>query len=132
MVDTKSYLEWFDKASDDIKAAKVLVAQGEINNIAGFHVQQAIEKCLKAFLIKNTGELPEKKHNLVRLSNLCHTYEQGFERFNYDFAEITRYYIKTRYPVDNPLNLNKEQVSKAIKVAEDVFSFAKMKISDSK
>lgn len=82
MVDTRNYLDWLDKAYDDIKAAKVILNQGEINNIAGFHVQQAIEKCLKAFLIKNTGELPEKKHNLVRLSNLCYTYENGFENFN--------------------------------------------------
>ena len=50
--------------------------------------------------------------------------------FIYDFAEITRYYIRTRYPVDNPFILNKEQVGKAIEVAEEVLSFVKMKIAD--
>jgi len=43
---------------------------------------------------------------------------------------MTRYYIKTRYPVDNPLTLNRNQVDKALKVAEEVLNFVKMKIAD--
>jgi HEPN domain-containing protein len=41
---------WLQYASDDLKSAKVLLAE-EVYNIACFHAQQAVEKLFKAFIL---------------------------------------------------------------------------------
>ncbi len=44
--------EWVKKGDSDFIAAKTLAQQKGLENQTGFHCQQAVEKWLKAYLIK--------------------------------------------------------------------------------
>ena len=50
-------LEWLRYAEIDRRAAKHLLEAGEYETCA-FHCQQAIEKLLKAVIVKQTGQRP--------------------------------------------------------------------------
>jgi HEPN domain-containing protein len=60
---------WLQYASDDLKSAKVLLAE-EVYNIACFHAQQAVEKLFKAFIATYDQPIP-RIHNLIRLHKIC-------------------------------------------------------------
>jgi HEPN domain-containing protein len=55
-----------------------------------------VEKALKALIVRRTGDLPPRIHNLMRLAETA-----GIELLA-DYAlflgELSMYYIKTRYP----------------------------------
>ena len=57
MVDSKSYEEWIEAAKKDLKGAEILLEATGVEELVAFHCQQAVEKYLKAFLIKETGIL---------------------------------------------------------------------------
>jgi HEPN domain-containing protein len=60
---------WLQYASDDLKSAKVLLAE-EVYNITCFHAQQAVEKLFKAFIAVYDQPIP-RIHNLIRLHKIC-------------------------------------------------------------
>jgi len=66
MVDSKRYLDWLEKAARDLKSAKVLKQNECGNDVVAFHCQQAIEKALKGFLLRKTGQIAEG-HSLIYL-----------------------------------------------------------------
>lgn len=56
-----------DKATADRAAAEVLIAAGgQADHVVGFHLQQAIEKSLKAVLVFREEEIP-RSHDLAFL-----------------------------------------------------------------
>ena len=51
--------EWTQKARQDLDSAKFLSDMKPLpKDIIGFHCQQAVEKCLKAFLVLHDIEPP--------------------------------------------------------------------------
>src|SRR3954454_14942493 len=58
--------ELLAKASDDLVGAEIMIRAGGPTWIAGFHLQQAAEKLLKAVLI-SAGIAPKKTQDLVAL-----------------------------------------------------------------
>ncbi len=60
-----SYEEWIRYAEEDLDMAKATYAMGKYRYSCYFS-QQAAEKYLKAFLIKN-GRLLRKTHDLLKL-----------------------------------------------------------------
>ncbi len=59
------------KAEDDLLIAKQLLnCNPPFLDGSAFHIQQSIEKYLKAFLLKNNIS-PIKTHNLIMLMKLC-------------------------------------------------------------
>ncbi|MBO8159056.1 HEPN domain-containing protein [Thermosyntropha sp.] len=119
MVDSKKYEEWFKMAQKDMKGAKILYEHKGDNGIICFHCQQAIEKHLKGFLIKVTGELLEG-HNLVKLCRKAAVYEKSLDRFLRDVAFVNAFYIETRYPADDPLEISRQDAEDCIKIAEEI------------
>ena len=59
--------QWLKKADLDLQAERLLGA-GELDDyfVSGFHVQQAVEKYIKAFLVRYQIEFP-KPHDIRRL-----------------------------------------------------------------
>jgi HEPN domain-containing protein len=52
VTDSLTPIEWFSKAEEDLAAARVLLAgEPQLPSIAAFHLQQAVEKYLKGFLL---------------------------------------------------------------------------------
>lgn len=55
------------KACEDLSAAKALIAtEDQADHVIGFHLQQAVEKALKAILAKHEAEIP-RTHDLEYL-----------------------------------------------------------------
>ncbi len=114
MVDSVKYKDWFEMAKKDIKSAEILFQHEADNGIICFHSQQAIEKYLKGFLIKTTGELQEG-HSLVKLCKKAVAYDKVLNDFIKDMAFVNTYYIETRYPAEDPLIVSKEDAEECIK-----------------
>jgi HEPN domain-containing protein len=89
--------DWVEKARKDLHRVKVLLADGDTEG-AGFHLQQAIEKYLKGYLLSKGWEL-QHVHDLVKLLNSAKDYDSGFEEFRALCEQATEYYIVVRYPL---------------------------------
>ena len=56
-----------DKATADLSAAQALIAAtGQVDHVVGFHLQQDVEKALKAALTAKGAEIP-RTHDLAYL-----------------------------------------------------------------
>jgi len=61
-----------------------------------FCCQQAVEKALKAIIVKQTDDLPPRLHSLLRLAEIAGI---KLEPKREDFlGELSGYYVQTRYP----------------------------------
>jgi len=89
--------EWVNKGDSDFIAAKTLAPQKGVENQTGFHCQQAIEKWLKAYLIKQGEEL-RKIHDLTALVIDCEKYDPAFQELEPLVEGITDFAVEFRYP----------------------------------
>ena len=64
---------------------------------AAFHLQQAVEKFLKGFLISNGWKL-RKIHDLEALLDDATQLSPRFEKYRKLCQEVTGYYLTERYP----------------------------------
>lgn len=95
---TELVQEWIRKAEHDLGMANLAMTyQPEFRDSICFHCQQAAEKYLKAFLIKNHIEF-KKTHSLTYLLDLISD-EINLPNEVYDYAEILEDYgVAVRYP----------------------------------
>lgn len=119
MVDSLRYSEWLGKAGRDLKSAKVLKQNDCGNDVVAFHCQQTIEKVLKGYLLKQTGQIAEG-HSLIYLCKESSNYNIEFKRRLKDCAFVNQYYIETRYPADIPLEVSDDEANECISIAEEI------------
>ena len=109
--------QWLKKANLDLQAAKLLCA-GELDDyfVSGFHAQQAVEKYIKAFLVRYQIEFP-KTHDIRRLRQLV-------ARQNATLAErlesadvLTPYGVDMRYPEEFEV-VSQKRAEQAVALAE--------------
>lgn len=93
----KAYVEsWLDKAEHDLMSAQRLIEiEPVILDNACFHCQQAMEKCLKAYLIYNGFDV-QKTHDIIDLLVDCAKYDSIFAAI--DPLDINAYAVRGRYP----------------------------------
>ncbi len=89
--------EWVKKGDSDFIAAKTLAPKKGVENQTGFHCQQAIEKWLKAYLIKQGEEL-RKIHDLTALVIDCEKYDPDFQELEPLVEGLTDFAVEFRYP----------------------------------
>jgi HEPN domain-containing protein len=96
----QAYIElWLNKAEHDLLSAqRLLEIEPMILDNACFHCQQAIEKCLKAFLIYHGRDI-ERTHNVIFLLSECATFDSVFATV--DPLNINAYAVQGRYPDSN-------------------------------
>ena len=96
----KTYIElWLSKAGHDlISAQRLLEIEPMILDNACFHCQQAIEKCLKAFLVYHGRDI-ERTHNIIFLLSECANFDPIFATI--DPLNINAYAVQGRYPDSN-------------------------------
>lgn len=115
-------LDWLKRARSSLERAKMgKVTQGILYEDLCFDAQQAVEKSLKAMLVKLNQSFP-KTHSIGILLKLIE--EAGVEiPENINQAKLlTAYVVDTRYPGDYE-PVNKEEYKEALKIAEDVFKW---------
>lgn len=127
MVDSTRYMDWLEKAEKDLKSAKVLKEHDCGNDVVAFHCQQAIEKALKGFILKNTNEMTEG-HSLLYLCKKATVFVPIFQSKLKDCAFVNQYYLETRYPADTPLIVTDEEANECILIAESIYSLILEKI----
>ena len=122
MVDTKSYEEWIKKARQDLKGARILFEATGADELVAFHCQQSVEKYLKAFLIKKTGIL-HSGHFLMGLLKKCYRIDEEFKKFTENVTFLNTYYIETRYPSAEGLEVDREDAKKCIDFASEILEY---------
>lgn len=122
MVDSLRFFDWLKAGESDLKSAEILYKYDGDYGIVAFHCQQAIEKTLKGFLLKETQEL-ETGHSLVFLIKKAQKIDEGFKAFIKDCAYINQFYIETRYPADEPMILEKGEAQECIKIVGQIRKF---------
>lgn len=123
MVDSKIHEEWIEKAQNDLRGAKILFAATGTEELVAFHCQQAVEKYLKAFLIKETGVL-HGGHYLMGLLKKCYQIDEHFKEFVKQITYLNSYYIETRYPSEEGLVVDIEDAQQCIEYANEVLTYS--------
>jgi HEPN domain-containing protein len=100
MIDIKKQIEyWQNGALSDIETAEILIANKKF--VHGlFFCHLSIEKILKALLVKETGELPPKSHNLNYIQELAKVEVTEEQRLL--MSVLMKYQLEGRYPDYKP------------------------------
>ena len=122
MVDSARYKDWFEMAKKDLEGARILFDHGADNYLVCFHCHQALEKYFKGYILSNSRQLIEG-HGLVKLCKTCETYNKDFRNYLKDAALINDYYIETRYPADQPLQVTKNDTKECLDITENIIKF---------
>jgi len=108
--------EWIKKAFDDLGCAKLIIdSNKEYFNQICFLSQQAIEKLLKAYLIKKSQSI-SKTHDLTKLTTDCSNFDKAFEEWKNVSLILTTYSVDFRYPGEEA---TKEEALESYKLAND-------------
>ncbi|HLC81015.1 MAG TPA: HEPN domain-containing protein [Candidatus Nanoarchaeia archaeon] len=117
---------WWHQAEADFKAA-VFNFNGKQYYVASFLFQQAVEKALKALMLKEKKELL-KSHSLSRLAKELNTPLALLAKL----AILEPVYQETRYPdVSEKIpaeEFEEEDASKFLEIAEEVMQWIRKRI----
>jgi HEPN domain-containing protein len=111
--------DWRAIAEKDWKRAQSLL--GEDPELAGFCLQQAVEKFLKAFLLSKGWQL-RRIHNLEALLDEAIKYDDSLEVFRSPCQTITAFYFVERYPFTMQASIGRDDVEEAISAAKDLIN----------
>ncbi len=87
---------WKRRSGQDIKAAELLNSEEGMREITLFHLQQALEKALKAYLIWCEVNFPHT-HDLELLLDIARRKDADFEQLE-SAAGLTDFAIAGKYP----------------------------------
>lgn len=115
--------EWLRQAGEDSKAANYLFEGGYFRSSC-FHAQQAIEKAIKACLLKEGWEL-EKVHSIRRLVSISRSFNLHLKISDDEITFIDGIY-RGRYPAEAGLlplgEPSKEEAERAVGLAKRVLN----------
>ena len=112
-------------AEEDFLGAKAM-ADLEMWNLAGQHLQQACEKQLKGWLEENNrlDISLARTHNLRKLLREIGDYEEDFYK---TAALVENYYFDTKYPGDDYIELTEHDIDIAIEFYMELIEFLENK-----
>lgn len=121
-------LIWLAYADNDLRAAHVVIeVKNPLIGIALYHVEQAVEKALKAYLIACDVSFA-LTHDLKPLLSSCSAIDSDFEQFSNDAKEISPYATKSRYPNKSYTPPSKDEVEELIARAHTIVEFVHARI----
>lgn len=121
--------DWIKIANQDLALAQIIFQ--DIDEVYSSYVcflcEQAVEKYLKAFLIKYKGKIEQKDktHRLLYLANQCKRFKLDLQDYQIDLITLTELYAPARYPGIIQGALLKEDAKEAIKSAKKVIKHIK-------
>ncbi|MGR3311312.1 MAG: HEPN domain-containing protein, partial [Candidatus Brocadiales bacterium] len=116
--------EWFEKGKRDLETARLLLAENHYTDIIAMHIQQAVEKYLKGYLLYHGWRL-EKTHDIEKLIVDSMRYADVFEPYLEFARKITAYFKASRYPLDMPMDYPVKDIEESLKTAEELISLIK-------
>jgi HEPN domain-containing protein len=93
------------------------------NSIIAFHCQQAAEKAIKGFLLKETDSLFDA-HSLIYLCKKASKLNSKYNSFLKDCAYLNQFYIETRYPADDPIEIDDSEMEECMRIAKEILETA--------
>jgi len=109
--------EWLRKASENLKAAKVLLERG-LYASSRFHSQQAAEMALKVLIVLKSGVQPFT-HSLIELLKQASRFvEMNLDES--DLAWLQDHYLQARYPNTRLSEYILEEAERALNIARRV------------
>ena len=105
----KQAAEWFERGRRDIETAQLLYDSRGYTDTIGYHVQQAVEKFLKGYLVSH-GKKPPKIHELDTLLHRIADFDDSLSEFIDLCATVSQYYIEARYPPGPPVEYKYEEI----------------------
>jgi len=115
--ESRYWKDWLDRADKDLQRVKKRLENGDTED-AAFHLQQAVEKYLKGYLLSKGWKF-KPVHNLERLLDEVIEFDYKFEQFREVCQRINPYYIEERYPFFLP-KPDKEEVAKSLRAAKEL------------
>ncbi len=122
---------WILRAENDLKIGKdEIKTDNPATDMVCFHMQQCVEKYLKAFLIFNGKEI-RKTHDIDEIINQCRKIDQDFSSlFEINADLLTKYAIEIRYG-ETFYFPSIEEAHEAVNIAEKVRDFVRKKFIES-
>ena len=118
-----------NKAQQDLIAVSKWLADAEISDeIIGFHIQQAIEKSLKAILIRRKIDHP-RTHNLRLLVDLCRNNNVEAPVAFSQVDIFNRFAVEWRYNLLPTTNLSVLDRETAYELATHIWNWANQSIT---
>lgn len=113
----KVILKWIEKAKEDLQLVENEIKMEEpLYNTISFHIQQFVEKYLKAFLISRSI-IPERTHNIDLLLFKCKEIDNDFEFFfDSSIVDLTECAVSIRYP-DNDIYIDEDFIDEMLDLA---------------
>jgi len=110
--------DWRQKAVDDLESAEILFKQTNKYDIVAFHAHQAVEKALKAGLIRE-GQAPRRTHDLQDLLVALKKRPLG-EEVEIRVIALNILYPVLRYPTGDAVT--RDQAAESIATAKLVLA----------
>jgi HEPN domain-containing protein len=109
--------EWEQRAADDLESAELILKETDNYEIAAYHAHQAIEKTIKAELLKK-GKTFKFIHDLNVLVRQLYE-ERVDEALLEKVSLVNSLYPILRYPTGD--FVSKEQAEKSVGIAKEIF-----------
>lgn len=110
---------WVQSCQEDYAAAQSLYEKGHLRH-ALFFAHLAVEKMLKAHVVKRTEKMPPKIHNLIRLAEIAQL-QPTQQNLNF-LARFGLYQLEGRYPDVSVIPLDtvttKEKLASVMEILE--------------
>lgn len=103
--------DWLRIAEKDFARVEYLLREHDAE-AAGFFLQQAVEKFLKAFLLSKGWQL-QRVHDLEPLLNEALSFDPSLEQYRSILQKITGFYFIERYPFVVDVGLTEDDVQQA-------------------
>jgi len=119
---------WVDLAKYDLKTADAMLKSRRYLYVL-FTCQQAIEKMLKALVVKVNQEFPPRTHDLLRLAQITRINVSDEQREL--LGKLSFYYIETRYPeevYEISRSISRKIASEYLNRTEEIFTWLRKKM----
>lgn len=105
-------LLWLAKADEDLAAGQILLTN-RLYDPAAFHVQQALEKVLKALLIAAFVDV-SRTHDIDALAARVRQHWPDVLPSPFSLAAVSQWYITSRYPEIDQAAPTSSEISQAL------------------
>jgi len=113
---------WKKSAEEDLEAGRSLLKNGHYRHSL-FFAHLALEKMLKANVVKQTKEIPPRTHNLERLAELAGIkFSSEQEKF---ISQFRVYQLLGRYPDMAQASIDSETAHKRFSQAKEMIEWLK-------
>lgn len=120
---------WFAKAKESLDDA-ISSLESHRYGLATFCCQQALEKLLKAAVVKLKNQRPRKIHDLLPL--LKESCLETPEEYTTEITKISKFYFLVRYPdINKKFFATPEIARKTLKKTREIFVWIENKLKKS-